>query len=73
MTNRAFTRTLGRVLRRPTFIPVPAAVLRLMLGEMADELLLASARVLPTALLDTGYEFRYPELEGALRHALGKA
>jgi uncharacterized protein len=72
VTNRDFTRTLGRVLQRPTLFPVPAAALRLALGEMADETLLASARVLPARLLQLGYEFRYPDLGGALRHVLGK-
>ncbi len=73
VTNREFTRTLGRVLGRPTRIPLPAALARLVFGELADELLLASTRALPTALLDTGYIFRYPYLEGALQQALGKA
>jgi uncharacterized protein (TIGR01777 family) len=72
VTNQDFTRILGRVLRRPTPFPVPAAALRLALGEMADETLLASARVLSARLLQWGYEFRYPDLQGALRHVLGK-
>ncbi|MFQ5692145.1 MAG: DUF1731 domain-containing protein, partial [Nitrospinota bacterium] len=72
VTNAAFTRTLGRVLSRPTPFPVPAYALRLALGEMADALLLASARVEPARLLASGCVFRYPELEAALRHALGK-
>jgi hypothetical protein len=42
------------------------------MGEMADEVLLASARVNPSRLLASGYEFRFPELQGALRHVLGK-
>ena len=71
-TNREFTKTLGKVLRRPTIFPMPAPVARLALGEMADALLLASARVLPKKLESTGYQFRHPELEGALRHVLGK-
>ncbi|GIX49643.1 MAG: hypothetical protein KatS3mg131_3854 [Candidatus Tectimicrobiota bacterium] len=72
VTNAEFTRTLGRVLRRPTLLPLPAAVARLLFGEMADALLLASTRVEPARLLASGYRFRYPELEGALRHLLGK-
>lgn len=72
VTNREFTRTLGRVLGRPTPFPVPAFAARLAFGEMADALLLASARVEPAKLLATGYRFRHPELEGALRHLLGK-
>ena len=72
VTNREFTKTLGRVLGRPTITPVPAFALRLALGEMADATLLASTRVRPARLLETGYAFLYPELEGALRHLLGK-
>ena len=72
VTNREYTRTLGRVLGRPTFFPVPAFAARLALGEMADALLLASTRVEPRVLTQTGYEFRYPTLESALRHVLGK-
>jgi hypothetical protein len=73
VTNREFTKTLGRVLRRPTLLPFPAFAARLAFGEMADALLLASARVAPTRLQDTGYVFRYPDLEGALRHLLGQS
>jgi uncharacterized protein (TIGR01777 family) len=71
VTNAEFTKTLGRVLRRPTVLRIPAPVLRFLLGEMADELLLASTRVRPSRLLDSGYRFRHPSLEGALRHVLG--
>jgi len=73
VTNREFTEALGKALSRPTPLPVPAFALRLAVGrEMADALLLASARVVPKRLLDTGYAFRSPELEPALRHLLGK-
>lgn len=72
VTNAEFTKTLGRVLSRPTIFPMPAFAARLALGEMADELLLASARVEPTQLVASGYAFRYPQLEPALRHLLGK-
>jgi uncharacterized protein (TIGR01777 family) len=72
VTNFEFTKTLGRVLRRPTVFPVPSWAARLALGEMADDLLLASARVEPARLASSGYVFHYPELEGALRHVLGK-
>jgi len=72
VTNLEFTKTLGRVLSRPTLFSVPAAAARIAFGEMADALLLASTRVLPGHLKETGYEFRYPELEAALRHLLGK-
>lgn len=71
VTNREFTKTLGRVLSRPTLIPMPAFAARLALGEMADALLLASQRVEPARLLVSGYNFRYSEFEDALRHVLG--
>jgi NAD dependent epimerase/dehydratase family enzyme len=73
VTNRELTEALGKVLSRPTLLPVPAFALRLAVGgEMADALLLASTRVAPRRLEETGYHFRYPELGGALRHLLGK-
>ncbi len=72
VTNRDFTKTLGRVLSRPTIVPIPAFAARLALGEMADELLLASTRVRPKILLKSGYEFRDGSLEDALRHMLGR-
>jgi hypothetical protein len=72
VTNYEFTKTLGRVLGRPTAIPLPAFAARLMFGEMADELLLASTRVQPAKLLASGYRFRYPELASALRHLLAR-
>jgi uncharacterized protein len=70
VTNSEFVRTLGRVLSRPAFLPLPAAVLHILLGEMADALLLSSARVHPAQLIATGYKFKHPDLEGALRHVL---
>ncbi len=73
VTNAEFTKTLGRVLRRPTVLPMPAFAARLALGEMADELLLASARVVPSKLLASGFVFRHPDLESALTDLLGKA
>jgi hypothetical protein len=72
VTNREFTKTLGRVLGRPTLFPMPGFAARLAFGQMADELLLASLRVEPEKLLASGYRFRFPDLEGALRHLLGK-
>ena len=72
VTNLEFTKTLGRVLRRPTFLPVPAAAARLAFGEMADEMLLASTRVAPARLAATRYAFRHRDLETTLRHTLGK-
>jgi uncharacterized protein (TIGR01777 family) len=73
VTNAEFTTTLARVLHRPAVLHVPAFAPRLVLGEFADEMLFASIRVRPARLLETGYRFRYPELEPALRHTLGRA
>jgi uncharacterized protein (TIGR01777 family) len=72
VTNHELTKSLGRVLGRPTLFPLPAFAARLAFGEVADELLLASQRVEPVRLLASGYSFRFPELQGALRHLLGK-
>ncbi len=69
VTNREFTATLGRILRRPAPCAVPGAMLRLALGEVASELL-ASQRVHPARLLAAGYAFRYPAVELALHHLL---
>ena len=70
VTNREFTRALGRALRRPALLPVPAFALRVILGQMANELLLASTRVVPRRLLDSGFRFRDPGLESALKRVL---
>jgi uncharacterized protein (TIGR01777 family) len=72
VTNAQFTETLGKVLGRPTVLSVPAFALRFMFGEFADAALLISQRVEPKVLKDSGYKFLYPDLEGALRHVLGK-
>lgn len=72
VTNRDFTKTLGRVLGRPTIAPLPAFVVKLLMGEMGEELLLASTRVVPNRLQETGYQFRCPTLDSALRHLLGR-
>jgi uncharacterized protein (TIGR01777 family) len=72
VTNAEFTATLARVLRRPAVLHVPAFAPRLVLGESADEFLFVSQRVRPVRLLETGYRFRFPELEPALRHTLGR-
>jgi uncharacterized protein (TIGR01777 family) len=72
VTNREFTKTLGKALGRPTFMPsVPGFVLTTMLGEFA-QVLLASQRVVPRAALGLGFSFKYPELEPALRDVLGR-
>jgi len=70
VTNALFTTTLGRVLRRPAIFTVPGAALRLVYGQMADETLLSGQRVSPLRLVDSGFIFRHPELEGALRAEL---
>jgi len=65
--NAEFARTLGRILKRPAFFPMPAKAARLMLGEMADELLLSSSRVAPRKLIESGYRFADPTLKACLR------
>lgn len=70
--NAEYAETLSRVLGRKSGLPLPAFLLRLMLGEMADALILASRRIMPGRLLAAGYEFRFPEIEDALRHELAK-
>ncbi|MBK8915187.1 MAG: TIGR01777 family protein [Phycisphaerales bacterium] len=73
VSNSEFTRTLARLLRRPAILPVPGFALRLLLGEMADALLLSGARVVPAVLLESGFQFRSPTLAAALQEALGAA
>ena len=70
MTNYDFTKGVGRALHRPTLFPLPAFVAKLVLGEMANELLLSSTRVTPKKLKEQGFEFHYPELAGCLEHEL---
>lgn len=70
VTNAEFTETLARELRRPVLFSAPAFVLRLTAGELADELLLASQRVVPAAAQEAGFEFRYPRLQPALADLL---
>jgi uncharacterized protein (TIGR01777 family) len=70
VTNEEFTKTLGHVLNRPTALAMPAFAARLAFGEMADEMLLVSQRVMPKRLSSAGFQFKYPELESALRHYL---
>lgn len=70
VTNAEFTRALGRVLARPTILPMPAFAARLAFGEMADALLLSSARVLPAKLKAAGFAFRLGEIERSLRALL---
>lgn len=72
LRNRDFARILAGVLRRPAFLPAPAFALRLVLGEMANELLLSSQRAQPGKLLESGFSFGWLSLEEALRHVLGQ-
>jgi len=69
-TNQEFTKTLGEVVHRPTFLPLPAFAVDLIFGEMGDELLLNSTRVIPEKLLDAGYQFNDINLKKALGKAL---
>jgi len=70
VTNEEFTKTLGEVLYRPTFLPLPEFVVNLVFGEMGDALLIDSTRVVPKRLLDSGFKFRYPEIKSALENAV---
>jgi uncharacterized protein len=72
VTNAEFTRILARVLGRPAFLHLPAIAPKLVLGELADELLFTSLRARPARLLETGYTFELPDLEATLRHTLGR-
>jgi uncharacterized protein (TIGR01777 family) len=72
VTNFEFTKTLGKVLSRPTVLPIPAFAVKLLFGEMGEALLLGGQRVAPERLIAEGYEFRYPQLEKALAHILAK-
>jgi uncharacterized protein len=72
VTNRELASTLAAVLGRPAWLPVPAAGIRLALGAIADETVLASTDVVAGSLLRSGYRFRTPDLESTLRHLLGR-
>jgi len=73
VTNREFTEVLGKVLKRPTLLPIPSFGPKLLLGgELADALLFTGQRVLPARLATSGFEFRHPTLEVALRALLGR-
>jgi uncharacterized protein len=73
VTNKEFTKTLGKVLNRPTLIPIPSFGLRMLFGSMADELLIGGQKVLPAKLHASDYKFKYGDLESSLRHVLNKA
>jgi uncharacterized protein len=70
VNNKEFTETFGKVLNRPTLIPVPAFGIKLLFGEMGETLLLQGARVVPKRLQEAGFEFKFPDLENALKHIL---
>ena len=72
VTNKEFTKALGRVLKRPTVFGVPGVALKMLMGEFAKEVLLTSIRAEPKKLIENGFEFKYPELETALKEILGK-
>jgi uncharacterized protein (TIGR01777 family) len=72
VSNRAFAQTLGRVLDRPAVLRAPATALRLVAGDLADELLLASQSVRPARLEEAGFRFAFPTLDDAIRHELGR-
>ncbi len=70
VTNKDFTKTMGEVLSRPTFLPLPEFAVSMIFGEMGDELLLTSTRVVPKRLEGAGFEFKYPDLKSAIEHAV---
>ena len=71
VTNAQFATTLGRALHRPAILPLPAIAVRVLLGEMGDALLLSSTRVVPQGLLNSGFAFKDPTLEGCFNHIFG--
>jgi hypothetical protein len=70
VTNAQFTRTLGKVLRRPTILPLPSFAVKLLFGEMGETLLLGGQKVIPAKLIESGYHFKYSALEEALSVSL---
>ncbi len=66
--NKEFARTLGKIMKRPWFFPVPAFILKTIYGQMAQEVILSDQEVFPRRLLEAGFAFRYPKLKGALEH-----
>ena len=70
VTNAAFTKTLGKVLKRPAIVPMPAIVIKIVMGKMGEELLLAGKKVLPTKITTAGYNFKFPHLEDALLNSI---
>ncbi|MCM8534468.1 MAG: TIGR01777 family oxidoreductase [Lentisphaeraceae bacterium] len=72
VTNKDFCKTLGKVIRRPAILPVPAPILKMIPGGMGKEIFLASNRLEPAKLKDIGYTFRHPNLEGTFKHLFGQ-
>ncbi|HKK18882.1 MAG TPA: TIGR01777 family oxidoreductase [Opitutales bacterium] len=72
VTNRQFTKTLGKVIGRPTFIPVPALAIRTLFGEMGKETVLSNLAVKPKSLQELDFRWDYPNLEAALSHTLNQ-
>ncbi|MGM0557544.1 MAG: TIGR01777 family oxidoreductase [Myxococcota bacterium] len=72
VTNKQFTKALGRVISRPTILPVPSFGIKMLFGEMGQEMLLEGQRAIPTRLQDAGFEFEFVGIEDALRHVMGK-
>jgi NAD dependent epimerase/dehydratase family enzyme len=72
VTNEEFAKTLGRILHRPVFVRIPAFILRLAMGEVAEAILAGDTHLKPEKLLATGFHFDHPNLESALRHELGQ-
>lgn len=70
VTNAAFTKTLGKILHRPAFLPLPAIAIKLLMGQMGEELLLNGKKILPEKALQAGYKFQYPHLEKALLNSV---
>lgn len=70
VTNQEFTKTLGRVLHRPAILKIPQPILKIVFGEIADQELVSSTRGMPEKLINSGFEFRYPEIEEGLNHLL---
>ena len=70
VSNKEFTKALGRVIKRPTFFPMPGFMIKLIFGEMGERLLLEGARVIPRRLQENGYRFHYPEIKSALEQAV---
>ena len=66
--NQVFTKTLGLALKRPTIFPMPKVVIKLLMGQMGEELLLVGKKILPQKVLDAGYDFKYKTLDDALKN-----